>query len=155
MMEWRPNALRNGGTEHARYRSANTASINAVDQHRLRAQVEKVAAESVADFVTTGSADLLTQYAWPIAFRILSALLGCPDEIGARIADGMARIFNTTDAHQGNQILGQALADLVALRPARSRRRHHLASPGPPGGADRRGDEPPARHALRQPASSR
>ncbi|MBW5251681.1 cytochrome P450 [Streptomyces sp. P01-B04] len=116
MMEWRPNALRNGGTEHARYRSANTASINAVDQHRLRAQVERVAAESIADFVTTGSADLLTQYAWPIAFRILSALLGCPDEIGSRIADGMARIFNTTDAHQGNQILGQALADLVALR---------------------------------------
>lgn len=116
MMEWRPNALRNGGTEHARYRAANTAGINAVDQHRLRAQVEKVAAESIGDFLTTGSADLLTQYAWPIAFRILSALLGCPDEIGARIADGMARIFNTTDAHQGNQILGQALADLVALR---------------------------------------
>lgn len=116
MMEWRPNALRNGGTEHARYRAANTAAINAVDQHRLRAQVEKVAAESIGDFLTTGSADLLTQYAWPIAFRILSALLGCPDEIGARIADGMARIFNTTDAHQGNQILGQALADLVALR---------------------------------------
>lgn len=116
MMEWRPNALRNGGTEHARYRAANTAGINAVDQHRLRAQVEKVAAESIGDFLTTGSADLLTQYAWPIAFRILSALLGCPDEIGARVADGMARIFNTTDAHQGNQILGQALADLVALR---------------------------------------
>lgn len=116
MMEWRPNALRNGGTEHARYRAANTAGINGVDQHRLRAQVEKVAAESIGDFLTTGSADLLTQYAWPIAFRILSALLGCPDEIGARIADGMARIFNTTDAHQGNQILGQALADLVALR---------------------------------------
>ncbi|WP_326657307.1 cytochrome P450 [Streptomyces sp. NBC_00385] len=116
MMEWRPNALRNGGTEHARYRAANTASINAVDQHRLRAQVEKVAEESIGDFLTAGSADLLTQYAWPIAFRILSALLGCPDGIGARIADGMARIFNTTDAHEGNQILGQALADLVALR---------------------------------------
>ncbi|MEE4493032.1 cytochrome P450 [Streptomyces sp. BE230] len=116
MMEWRPNALRNGGAEHARYRAANTAGINAVDQHRLRAQVERIASESVAEFLTTGSADLLTQYAWPIAFRILSALLGCPDEIGARIADGMARIFDTTDAHQGNQILGQALADLVALR---------------------------------------
>ncbi|MER5281397.1 cytochrome P450 [Streptomyces sp. NPDC002809] len=116
MMEWRPNALRNGGAEHARYRAANTASINAVDQHRLRDQVERIASESVGDFLATGNADLLTQYAWPIAFRILSALLGCPDEIGARIADGMARIFNTTDAHQGNQILGQALADLVALR---------------------------------------
>ncbi|MER6115862.1 cytochrome P450 [Streptomyces sp. NPDC001743] len=116
MMEWRPNALRNGGTEHARYRSANTAAINAVDQHQLRAQVEKIASESIGGFLTTGSADLLTQYAWPIAFRILSALLGCPDEIGARIADGMARIFDTTDAQKGNQILGQALADLVALR---------------------------------------
>ncbi|WP_406455833.1 cytochrome P450 [Streptomyces sp. NBC_00876] len=116
MMEWRPNALRNGGAEHARYRAANTASINAVDQHRLRAQVERIASEATADFLAAGSADLLTQYAWPIAFRILSALLGCPDELGARIADGMARIFNTTDAAQGNQILGQALADLVALR---------------------------------------
>ncbi|WP_393061560.1 cytochrome P450 [Streptomyces sp. LN549] len=116
MMEWRPNALRNGGAEHARYRAANTAGINAVDQHRLRAQVERISSDCVGDFLATGSADLLTQYAWPIAFRILSALLGCPDEIGARIADGMARIFDTTDAHQGNQILGQALADLVALR---------------------------------------
>ncbi|MFE7628107.1 cytochrome P450 [Streptomyces sp. NPDC057509] len=116
MMEWRPNALRSGGTAHARYRSANTAAIDAVDQHELRARVEKLAEDAIGDFITAGRADLLTQYAWPIAFRVLSSLLGCPDEIGARIADGMSRIFEATDAQRGNEILGQAVADLVALR---------------------------------------
>ncbi|MBW1597205.1 cytochrome P450 [Streptomyces sp. JJ38] len=116
IMEWRPNALRSGGAEHARYRSANTASLAAVDQHGLRALVEKVADAAITGFRTTGRADIVSQYAFPIAFRVLSTLLGCPDEIGARIADGMARIFNTTDAARGNQILDQAVADLVTLR---------------------------------------
>ncbi len=119
MMEWRPNALRSSGAEHARYRAANTASIDAVDQHELRALVEKITAGAAAEFRTVGRADLLTQYAWPIAFRVLSALLGCPDEIGARIADGMAKVFDVTDAVRGNQFLGQAVAELVALRQGR------------------------------------
>ncbi|MFG3150538.1 cytochrome P450 [Streptomyces sp. NPDC048219] len=116
MMEWRPNALRSGGAEHARYRGANTAAIGGVDQHGLRTLVEKVASGAIGDFRERGEADLLSQYAFPIAFRVLSALLGCPDEIGVRIADGMAKIFDTTHAEQGNQILGQAVADLVSLR---------------------------------------
>ncbi|GAA4782376.1 cytochrome P450 [Streptomyces ziwulingensis] len=116
MMEWRPNALRSSGAAHARYRAANTSAINAVDQHQLLTVVEKIASSTLADFHPAGRADLLSQYAWPIAFRVLSALLGCPNEIGSRIADGMARIFNATDADHGNQILGQAVAELVALR---------------------------------------
>src|SRR5690606_24051841 len=95
MMEWRPNALRSSGAEHARYRAANTSAIDAVDQHQLRALVEKIASGAIAGFRATGEADLLTQYSFPIAFQVLSALLGCPDEIGRRIADGMARIFET------------------------------------------------------------
>ncbi|GGW38661.1 cytochrome P450 [Streptomyces lucensis JCM 4490] len=118
MMEWRPNALRSAGAEHTRYRAANTASLQAVDQHELRALVEKVASEAIGDFRALGHADLLTQYSWPIAFRVLSALLGCPDEIGRRIADGMAKIFDAeaATAALGNEILGRAVADLVALR---------------------------------------
>ncbi|MEU2716823.1 cytochrome P450 [Streptomyces sp. NPDC007205] len=118
MMEWRPNALRSSGTEHARYRAANTASLQAVDQHELRALVEKVASGAIDGFRARGHADLLTQYAWPIAFHVLSALLGCPDEIGRRIAEGMAKIFEAEaeTAAQGNEMLGQAIAELVALR---------------------------------------
>lgn len=116
MMEWRPNALRSGGSAHARYRAANTAGIDGIDQHELRVLVEKISSSAIEDFFAVGRADLLTQYAWPIAFRVLSALLGCPDEIGQRIADGMAHVFNVTDADRGNQILSQAVTELVALR---------------------------------------
>ncbi|MEU7401291.1 MULTISPECIES: cytochrome P450 [unclassified Streptomyces] len=116
MMEWRPNALRSGGAEHARYRAANTHAIDKVDQHGLRALVEKVADGAIDGFRAAGSADLLTQYSFPIAFSVLSALLGCPDEIGQRIADGMAKIFDTTNADDGNRILAQAVSDLVTLR---------------------------------------
>ncbi|MGW4299206.1 cytochrome P450 [Streptomyces sp. NPDC004646] len=116
MMEWRPNALRSGGTEHARYRGANTASLDAVDQHQLRTLVETIAEEAITGFGDTGRADLLTQYAWPISFRVLSALLGCPDGIGARIADGMAKIFEAKDADHGNALLAQAIGELVGLR---------------------------------------
>jgi cytochrome P450 len=118
MMEWRPNALRSSGAEHTRYRAANTASLQAVDQHDLRYLVEKVASAAIGDFSALGHADLLTQYSWPIAFRVLSALLGCPDEIGRRIADSMAMIFESEaeTAARGNEMLGLALAELVALR---------------------------------------
>ncbi|WP_432190086.1 cytochrome P450 [Streptomyces sp. Tue6028] len=116
MMEWRPNALRSSGPEHTRYRDANTASLAAVNQHELHTLVEKIASSTISDFRAVGSVDLLTQYAWPISFRVLSALMGCPDEIGARIAAAMAKIFEATDAAHGNQILGQAIAELIALR---------------------------------------
>ncbi|MFF8727524.1 cytochrome P450 [Streptomyces sp. NPDC015171] len=118
MMEWRPNALRSAGVEHARYRSANTASLQGVDQHELRALVEQVASAAIGEFSALGRADLLVQYSWPIAFRVLSALLGCPDEIGQRIADGMAKIFEAEaeTAALGNEILGLAVAELVQLR---------------------------------------
>ena len=118
MMEWRPNALRSSGAEHTRYRAANTASIQAVDQHGLRDLVEKSASAAIEGFRSLGHADLLTQYSFPIAFQVLSALLGCPDEIGMRIADGMAKIFEAEaeTAARGNEILGQAVSDLVTLR---------------------------------------
>jgi cytochrome P450 len=116
MMEHRPNALRSSGAEHSRYRAANKAGLDAVDQHKLRELVESVAADAISTFRDAGHADLLTQYSHRIAFRVLSSLLGCPDEIGARIADGMARIFDAVNAEHGNQILGQAVSELVALR---------------------------------------
>ncbi|MFZ3491907.1 cytochrome P450 [Streptomyces sp. 5.8] len=116
MMGYRPNALRSAGAEHDRYRAANTSALDAIDQHRLQALVEQVCARTVAEFRPAGRADLLGQFAWPIAFRVLSSLLGCPDEIGSRIADGMAMIFDGVNAVAGNEILAQAVADLVATR---------------------------------------
>lgn len=119
MMEYRPNALRSAGPAHSRYRAANASALDAVDQHRLHALVQRIVAETIADFRAEGRADLLAQFAWPLAFRILSALLGCPDELGLRIADGMAKIFDGVNAAAGNQMLAQAVSELVALRRSR------------------------------------
>jgi cytochrome P450 len=116
MMEWRPNALRSSGPAHDRYRAANVDAIAPIDQHALRGLVETIADGVIKDFAGSGRADLLTQFAWVVAFRVLSALLECPDDVGARIADGMAKIFEASNAEQGNQILGHAVAELVALR---------------------------------------
>jgi cytochrome P450 len=116
MMEWRPNALRSSGIEHARYRSANVYSLNGVDLHGLRRVVQDVAVGLINGLVQVGKADLITQYAFPLAFQVLNTLLGCPPEIGERVAIGMAKIFEGVDAEAGNAMLAGALAELVVMK---------------------------------------
>jgi len=116
MMEWRPNALRSSGAEHARYRGANVYSLDAVDLHGLRTVVQDVAVSLINDFCQAGKGELISQYAFPLAFQVLNRLLGCPPEIGGRVALGMAQIFEGVDAEAGNAMLGEALVELVTLK---------------------------------------
>lgn len=116
MMEWRPNALRSSGIEHARYRSANVYSLNGVDLHGLRRVVQDVAVGLINGLTQAGEADLISQYAFPLAFQVLNTLLGCPPEIGQRVAEGMAQIFEGDDAEAGNAKLAGALAELVMMK---------------------------------------
>jgi cytochrome P450 len=116
MLEWRPNALRSTGVEHLRYRSANVHSLGGVDLHGLRTVVQDVAVELINDLCRAGKADLVSQYAFPLAFQVLNTLLGCPPEIGQRVAIGMAKIFEGVDAETGNTMLAEALVELVTLK---------------------------------------
>ena len=116
MMEWRPNALRSSGIEHARYRSSNVYSLNGVDLHGLRAIVQDVAVGLINELCQAGEADLISQYAFPLAFQVLNTLLGCPPEIGQRVATGMAMMFEGIDAEAGNAMLVAALVELVTLK---------------------------------------
>jgi cytochrome P450 len=118
MMEWRPNAIRSAGAEHTRYRQANTASINGVDPHALHATVERIAVPLINTFCEAGTADLISQYAFPLAFAALNAMLGCTPEIGHQVATGMAAIFEGIDADEGNKMLSGALLELVQLKRA-------------------------------------
>ncbi len=116
MLEWRPNALRSAGVDHLRYRSANVHSLDGVDLHGLRSVVQDVAVELINDLCRSGKADLISQYAFPLAFQVLNTLLGCPPEIGQRVAIGMAKIFEGIDAEAGNTMLTEALVELVTLK---------------------------------------
>ncbi|BDT92424.1 cytochrome P450 [Nocardia sputorum] len=114
LLEWRPTALRSAGSEHARYRQANAAAIGGVDLHGLHDTVEQIAISTINGFCEIGAADLIGEYAFPLAFHTINAMLGCPPEIGHRAAAGLAAMFDGIDAEQGNAILGEAMTELVA-----------------------------------------
>lgn len=113
MLEWRPNALRSAGNERIRYRQANVAAIEAVDRYALHDTVERIALPLINAFCTAGSADLVGQYAFPLAFEAVNALLGCPPEIGQRIAAGMAAMFDGVNADAGNRMITESVLELV------------------------------------------
>ncbi|MBC7301890.1 MAG: cytochrome P450 [Nocardia sp.] len=116
MMQWYPNALRNSGPVHARYRQAYVAAIDSIDHHALHSTVEQIAISLINSFCATGSADVLTQYAFPLVFETLNRVVGCTPELGQRIAAGMAALFDTVNAAWGMQHLSEALIELIALR---------------------------------------
>ncbi|KAA8883818.1 cytochrome P450 [Nocardia colli] len=121
LLEWRPNALRSAGAEHARYRLANTAAINGIDLSELRSTVTDLATALIGRFRRAGKADLVREFAQPLAFGVVNGMLGCPADIGERIARGMVAIFEGDNAAEGNQLLTAALMDLVE---------HKRAAPG-------------------------
>lgn len=118
MMQWRPNALRNAGAEHARYRQANVAGLEKVDLYGLRDTVAQLAVPLINSFCADGAADVVRQYAFPLAFAVLNALLGCPAEIAQRAATGMAAIFEGVEAERGNKMLIDSLGELTLLKRA-------------------------------------
>lgn len=118
MMEWYPNVLRNAGAAHLRYRQANVSAVEGVDLHGLHAIVEREAIPLINTFCESGSAELITQYAFPLVFAGLNEMLGCPPEIGQRVAAGMAALFDSVDenAARGMEVLSGALFELIELK---------------------------------------
>ncbi|NKY53373.1 cytochrome P450 [Nocardia vermiculata] len=116
IMQWYPNVLRSAGAVHERYRQAFTTAFEAVDLHKLHATVEKIAVPRINEFCETGSADLVSQYAFPVAFEVLNRMVGCSAELGQRVATGMAALFDTVNAAWGMEHLSQALMEQVQLR---------------------------------------
>ncbi|MFI6309512.1 cytochrome P450 [Nocardia fusca] len=116
IMEWRPTASRNTGADFHRYREAITTSIGNVDLRTLHTTVEQVAISLINEFCESGSADLITQYVFPLTFTIVNTLLGCPAEIGQRVAAGMAALVEGVDAENGNQMISAAMLELVDLK---------------------------------------
>ncbi|WP_245662638.1 cytochrome P450 [Nocardia vermiculata] len=118
MVEWRPNALRSdGGTvDHQRYRSATNDALGGVDQLTLHNVVEKIAVPAINEFCENGHADLLSQYIAPVAFAILNDIIGCPPEIGERVAAASAALFEGVDTATVNEMLDSALLELTQLK---------------------------------------
>lgn len=117
MMRYRPNAIRTSGMEHTRHRQVTVAGLAGVDLYQLHRTVEQIAMPVINSFCADGNADLLSQYAFPVIFATINTMLGLPDDIGARVATGMAQMFEGGDtAATGTQMMEEALYDLVRLK---------------------------------------
>ncbi|MGV9678801.1 cytochrome P450 [Nocardia sp. NPDC003482] len=123
MMGWYPAARYNSGLAHARYRTPSRAAIDAIDLHALHQILEDHAVTVINGFCGSGKADVLGGYARPLVLRILNHVVGCPPEIGERVAAGMAARFEAgAAAEDGMRLLHTALMDLI---------RHKHKVPGP------------------------
>ncbi|MGQ4619552.1 cytochrome P450 [Nocardia sp. R7R-8] len=116
ILQWRPIASRNTGVDFLRYREPVSASLSKVDLYALHATVEEIALPLINSFCQDGAADLIKQYVFPLTFAVINALLGCPAQIGQRVAAGVAAIIEGVDAEKGNAMLGEAMLELVTLR---------------------------------------
>ncbi|MGQ4599403.1 cytochrome P450 [Nocardia sp. R6R-6] len=116
IMAWRPTASRNTGADFVRYRQAITAGIGDVDMYALHDTVGKIATPLINSLCQTGSADLIRQYTFPLTFEVVNALLGCPPEIGRRVATGMAALVEAVEAEDGNKMISDAMLELVTLK---------------------------------------
>ncbi|GAA5050667.1 cytochrome P450 family protein [Nocardia callitridis] len=118
VMQWRPNPPRSAGAEHSRYRAANVSALDGVDLHALHGIVETRAIPLINAFCAAGSADLVSQYAFPLAFDVVNAMLGCPPDISEKAVIATTAIFDGVNAEEGNRLFGEAVLELVRYKAA-------------------------------------
>jgi cytochrome P450 len=118
MMAWYPAARYNDGAVHTRYREVSAAAIDGIDLHSVNSIVERAAIPLINKFCENGSADLVSQYAFPLVLSVLNEMVGCPAEIGTWVANGMAARFDTVKAAQGMKMIKDALMELIRLKRA-------------------------------------
>ncbi|MFI5754910.1 cytochrome P450 [Streptomyces sp. NPDC051569] len=119
MMMYRPNSMFSDGAEHLRLRQAVTESLARVDTHRLSRHVERVSSYLISQFSNRGKVDLVTDYAQLVPLLVFNDLFGCPAEIGDRLVFGISSLFDGVDAEKANEVLTEALLELLALKRAK------------------------------------
>ncbi|GAA2408550.1 cytochrome P450 [Streptomyces glaucosporus] len=117
MMMYRPNALWTDGEEHERLRTVIADSLGRVDPGALREHVERGADVLIDRIGPEGRADLLGEYGAVLPLLVFQRLFGCPEDIGGKLARGMAGVFDAdADSERANAVLAEGLAELVALK---------------------------------------
>jgi cytochrome P450 len=119
LLAYRPNCMFTDGADHMRLRQAVTDTMARVDTHQLSRHVDRVSRYLIEQFSSRGSVDLLNDYAKLLPLFVFSELFGCPAEIGDRVIFGINGIFDGINAGKANEVLGQSVAELVALRRAK------------------------------------
>jgi cytochrome P450 len=98
---------------------AVTDGLARVDLTALRGYVERSADTLIARLGARGAADLVADYARVLPLLVFNEVFGCPPDIGDRLVLGMSGIFDMVDAKKSDELLRDAVLELVALKRAR------------------------------------
>ncbi|MEU6354759.1 cytochrome P450 [Streptomyces sp. NPDC047072] len=116
LLAYRPNCMFSDGAEHLRLRQAVTDTLAKVNPRRLSDSTRKISDYLIAQFSGRGSVDLMNDYAKQLPLFVFNELFGCPAEIGDRVLFGITGIFDGVKAEQANQVLAEAVTELVAIK---------------------------------------
>ena len=121
MLGYYPSTRFCDGPEHKRVRQPIRAALDRVDPNRLHAEVQDAALSLIESFSEHGEADLLYDYSFPLVFRVLNRLMGCPDDLAAQIAEGMTLRFNANgeESVRGAAQAKTAFERFAAVKPGR------------------------------------
>ncbi|MGW4788591.1 cytochrome P450 [Streptomyces sp. NPDC004230] len=116
MMMHRPNAMFSDGAVHLRLRKNITDSLDKLNAGRIRRDVKDIALFLIDQFSERGSADLLNDYAKPLPALVFNRLVGCPADIGDRLASSMSALLDGTDAQKASEEISSCLMELITLK---------------------------------------
>ncbi|MEU4172844.1 cytochrome P450 [Streptomyces sp. NPDC026665] len=117
LMAYRPTCMFSDGDEHRRLRAAVDDSLGRVDPAWLRGLIANTADTLIDGFSRNGTADLLSGYASPLVFGVISGMFGCPAPLATRLLRALTEIFNAGDhAEQANEDAAQCFGELIALK---------------------------------------
>lgn len=119
LLAYRPNAMFTDGADHLRLRQAITDSFARLTSQRLNQSTERVSNYLISQFAGRGSVDLLNDYAKQLPLFVFGELFGCPADVGDRVLFGISGIFDGINAEKANEVLFQAVNELVALKRSR------------------------------------
>lgn len=111
---WQPLCVFTDGEEHARLRGAVVNGLAQFNRHGMRRYVTRYTHQLVQQFASSGTADLVRDYAEQLPMLVVSRLLGmAPDEGPALVEPTLDLMRGSETAAASNQTVTQVLHDLV------------------------------------------
>jgi cytochrome P450 len=98
-VDWTPSVLHAEGADHQRRAGALSDMLDSIDRTDLTRLSERLADRLIDGFAGEGKADLMTQYAQQVPFRLVAQLNSIPeDEIAATAIDMMIAATHGPDS---------------------------------------------------------
>ncbi|MGW2081232.1 cytochrome P450 [Streptomyces sp. NPDC001939] len=117
LMGWRPSLLYADGATHERLRVAMDDCLGRIDLHELEEITRRHAADLISRVAPLGMVDVMADYADTVPLLAFADLLGCPEDVGARLVEACQGVINAgPGAGLAARDLIGCLAEVVTLK---------------------------------------